>query len=77
VILLPGAVSQSPDIAAEAEAIRFVLQIGEQGTGPGQLHGPIAIAMNARDELFITDAHNARVQRFDTEGTFQASGQLS
>jgi sugar lactone lactonase YvrE len=48
----------------------FVAAFGEQGTGDGQFKAPIGIAINADDEVFVSDAHNNRVQRFSREGKF-------
>jgi len=54
--------------AGEPEPIVFLKQWGQQGNKPGEFHFPIAIAVNERDELFVTDHLNHRVQKFDTEG---------
>lgn len=43
---------------------------GEQGSAPGEFDFPIAIAINAKDEIFISDHYNSRVQKFDTDGKF-------
>ena len=56
--------------AAEQElpAVRFLLTWGQKGTEPGEFHFPIAIAINAADQILITDHYNNRVQKFDREG---------
>lgn len=48
----------------------FVLEFGGpgKGDGRGQFHAPIGIAINAADELFVTEFHNHRVQKFNPEG---------
>ncbi len=48
----------------------FVLEFGGRGKGDaqGQFHAPIGIAINARDEVFITEFHNDRVQKFNSDG---------
>ncbi|WP_029131839.1 NHL repeat-containing protein [Sedimenticola selenatireducens] len=43
---------------------------GEQGSGPGQFNEPTGIAVHD-DEVFVSDARNARIQVFDTEGHFK------
>lgn len=48
--------------------IKFVKAWGQQGDQPGEFHFPIGITVNARDELFVTDNLNHRVQKFDTTG---------
>ena len=41
---------------------------GEPGSGPGQFMTPHAIAVDARDEIYVADRGNRRIQVFDTEG---------
>ena len=62
------------EIAATAE---FVLEWGEQGSAPGQFDIPIDIAINAADEIFVTDHYNDRVQKFDVDGKFLARFSLA
>ncbi len=45
-------------------------RFGQEGTGPGQFKSPIGIAINAADDVFITDASNSCVQRFTSDGKF-------
>jgi sugar lactone lactonase YvrE len=54
--------------AQQPSAAKPVLAWGQKGDKPGEFHSPIGIAINAKDEIFITDNNNARVQRFDTAG---------
>ena len=59
---------------------RWLLDIGEPGTGPGQLASPKSVAVVRRrdsnnwwkviEEVFVADQGNKRIQVFDTEGTF-------
>lgn len=53
--------------------LELVLQFGGKGDEPGKFHSPIGIAINAKDELFITEFHTSRVQKFDTEGKWLAA----
>lgn len=43
---------------------------GQKGKGDGEFESPIGIAINAADEIFVTEARNNRVQKFDAEGKF-------
>ncbi len=54
--------------ADDPPSITFVRTWGQRGAEPGEFDFPIAIAISPKDELFITDHLNHRVQRFDTEG---------
>ncbi|MEJ2722601.1 MAG: 6-bladed beta-propeller [bacterium] len=46
----------------------FVRQIGREGEGPGEFNRPDALALDARDELFVADARNVSI--FDSTRTF-------
>ncbi|HCO27779.1 MAG TPA: hypothetical protein DIT97_34040 [Gimesia maris] len=61
--ILPVAVA-----AEEPQTIRFLKTWGQQGDQPGEFHFPIDIAINASDEIFVTDHLNDRVQKFDRAG---------
>src|SRR5437762_5318845 len=52
--------------------LRFVGEWGRKGSQPGEFHFPIGIAINAADEVLVTDFYNARVQRFSVEGQLLA-----
>jgi ABC-type molybdate transport system substrate-binding protein len=43
---------------------------GERGTGPGQFNLPHAIAIDSRDNIYVGDRTNRRIQVFDTAGKF-------
>lgn len=53
--------------------VEFVLQFGGKGDEPGKFHSPIGIAINGRDELFITEFHTDRVQKFSADGRWLAA----
>lgn len=54
---------------AAADALpKPVLVWGKHGTKPGELNAPIALAFNAKDELYVTDTLNQRIQVFGTDG---------
>ena len=44
--------------------------IGTFGTGPGQFNMPIGVVSGPRDELFVADRQNHRVQKLSSEGKF-------
>ena len=52
---------------------RFLLAWGKEGSQHGEFHSPIGIAINAKDEVFVTEFRNNRVQKFTTEGKFLAA----
>lgn len=55
--------------AAEPEIkAKFLRTWGAKGDKPGEFYSPIGIAINAKDEVFITDLNNARLQKFTSEG---------
>lgn len=61
---------------ADGVAPKFVLAWGKKGDQPGEFYSPIGIALSRKDEVFVTDLNNARVQRFDTEGKFRGAFDL-
>lgn len=48
----------------------WVRQWGERGTGPGQFLTPHGVVVDAKDNVYVADRGNARVQVFDTNGKF-------
>ena len=55
---------------------RFLLEWGEKGAKPGQFYSPICIAISAKDEVFVADLNNSRIQQFTTEGKFKSEFDL-
>lgn len=55
----------------------FLLEWGQRGTANGEFDFPIGIAVNAADEILVTDFYNARVQRFSSEGQFLSAFAVS
>ena len=45
---------------------------GRKGSGPGELDGPHALAMDSKGRLFVGDRSNNRIQIFDQDGKFLA-----
>ena len=70
-----------PDGKEESQpAPRVILTWGTNGSGDGEFDVPIAIAVNQKDEILVTDFRQgskveakSRVQRFDQEGRFLGS----
>jgi DNA-binding beta-propeller fold protein YncE len=46
---------------------KYLRGFGEPGTGPGQFMAPHALAVDSRGHLFIVDAFNQRIQKFDVD----------
>jgi sugar lactone lactonase YvrE len=69
--LAAGALALSlPDGEAGGSAPRFLLAWGREGHGPGEFSSPIGIAVSAKDEIYVTDVNNARLQKFTADGTY-------
>jgi len=49
---------------------KFVRSFGRKGQGPGELNGPIGIAMTPGNEIMIEDSMNRRLSYFARDGTF-------
>jgi len=49
------------------------LTIGEQGQGKGQLAKPTHVVVDQQGNIYVTDAFNFRVQKFDQQGNFLKS----
>jgi len=52
---------------------KFLKTWGNHGSGPNDLEGPHALAMDSQGRLFVGDRTNNRVQVFDQEGKLLAS----
>src|SRR5260221_9125874 len=67
-----GRCQAEPDAPSAGRELQFLGQWGSEGTEPGEFHFPIGIAINAADEIFVTDFYNDRVQKFSTDGKLLA-----
>lgn len=63
-------VGLGPNSAGEGDDAKFLLAWGQHGDKPGEFSSPIGIAINTKDELFVTDLNNARVQKFSADGKY-------
>lgn len=61
------------EAAEPAVNVTFLLEWGKKGSAHGEFDSPIGIAINRSDEIFVTDMHNHRVQKFTAEGKFLAA----
>ena len=48
----------------------WAMSWGDRGTAPGQFRLPHSIAIDAKDNIYVGDRSNRRVQVFDTQGKF-------
>ena len=55
---------------AKEQGYEFVKTWGGKGSGPGQFHDPIGIAVSD-SEVFVADSRNGRIQVFDFDGNFK------
>ena len=59
---------------------QLVRTIGSQGSGPGQLQSPSAVAISPDGDMYVIDRGNHHVQVFSPDGVFQrefGKGQLN
>src|SRR4051794_20401534 len=68
-----GGAGRAADPAAAFPPPRFLREWGTRGKGEGEFNIPLAVAVNAADEVYVTDFYNTRVQKFTAEGKFLAA----
>jgi sugar lactone lactonase YvrE len=56
--------------AGDVKEPKLLLTWGKKGDQPGEFYSPIGIAINAKDEVFVTDLNNARLQKFTADGKY-------
>jgi sugar lactone lactonase YvrE len=66
-LLLGGGVTFAQE-GKEVKEAKFLLAWGQKGDKPGEFYSPIGIAINARDEVYVTDLNNGRLQKFSAGG---------
>lgn len=47
---------------------RFLTTWGKKGSGEGEFDSPIGLAVSRRDDIYVADFKNARIQKFDPNG---------
>lgn len=72
-LLSARAAAADPAEDPAPKKITFLKAWGNEGSAPGEFGIPIGIAINAADELFVTDHYNDRIAQYDTEGKLVAS----
>jgi DNA-binding beta-propeller fold protein YncE len=55
---------------------KFVKAWGTRGSGPGDVNGPHAVAIDSRGRLLIADRGNHRIEIFDQDGKYLADFKL-
>ena len=50
----------------------FLMQWGQEGTGPGEFNEPHCLAFDSKGRLFVGDRVNERIQVFDQDGGYLA-----
>src|ERR1700675_989412 len=56
--------------AGEIKESRLLLAWGKPGDAPGEFRSPIGIAVSRKDEVYVTDLNNARIQKFTNDGQY-------
>jgi tripartite motif-containing protein 71 len=56
--------------AGAVKGPKFVSAWGKKGDRAGEFHSPIGIAINKKDEVYVTDLNNARLQKFTADGKY-------
>jgi sugar lactone lactonase YvrE len=64
-----GGQRESDYVAKFDPAGNLLLTFGGPGTAPGMFSGPAGLCVDPQGNIFVTDFHNARVQKFDAGGT--------
>lgn len=65
-----------PGTGGDARIARFdrtgtlIRAWGRKGTGPGEFNVPHGLAIDAKDQVWVTDREGQRVEIFDANGTF-------
>ncbi len=49
---------------------KYLMEWGKRGTGPGEFDLPHAIVIDSRQNLYVSDRENNRIQIFDANGKF-------
>jgi sugar lactone lactonase YvrE len=68
-----GLLGGDPAEAAQRPALRFVRAWGKRGKAAGEFDAPIGLAVSGKDEVYVSEFRNNRVQRFSADGKPLAS----
>ena len=64
------AVSTSDNILKYSNIGKFLNFYGSIGTEEGRFNNPSAIAIDSKDNIYVADTDNHRIQKFDSDGNF-------
>ncbi len=68
----PPVVMEEPEIRPTADLEgRFI--IGRLGSEPGQMEGPVGVALDVEGNVYVVDSGNSRIQKFDARGALVGS----
>ena len=56
-----------------AQGITYLDRFGSFGSAAGQFITPTSVAVNGAGQVYVSDANNKRIQRFDAAGSFQTT----
>ncbi|MBK5116821.1 MAG: hypothetical protein JJE23_07865 [Thermoleophilia bacterium] len=60
--------------AAPASAsYELIAKWGSAGSGDGQFSGHLGVATDSKDNVYVADSGNHRIQKFDSSGNFLAA----
>lgn len=57
-------------LVADEPQPKLLTTWGQKGDKPGEFFSPISIAINAKDEVYVTDLNNSRLQKFTADGKY-------
>lgn len=49
---------------------KYLFAWGKPGSGPGEFHIPHSVAVDSKDNVYVSDRENNRIQIFDSNGKF-------
>lgn len=52
------------------ETYQFVKELGSYGSEIGKFNTPRGIAIDSKDNIYVADTYNDRIQKFDSNGNF-------
>src|SRR5689334_10716991 len=56
------------DKSSSIISYRYAKQWGLSGSDPGQFLNPSGVAVDSKDNVYVTDDGNSRIQKFDSTG---------
>jgi|SRR6476469_1545075 len=67
---IPIANKSFAQIPSSNEYYKSILQLGSNGTVDGRFYFPFGISIDSKDNVYVADSGNNRVQKFDSNGNF-------